>query len=91
MAIKIEEAAKRIQSRLGKEILTEQESADRRYAMKAINAMVNYGRSKLAGYPFDARIEHDGQVWKISITVEYVPQEPPIQIVPNKEMDEALI
>jgi len=30
--------------------------------IEAINAMVNYGRSKLAGYPFDARIEHNGEV-----------------------------
>lgn len=72
-------------------VIDAKEFSDRRYAVKAINAMINYGRSKLAGYPFDARIEHDGKVWKISITVTYVPQEPPIQIVPNKEIDGALI
>ncbi len=72
-------------------VMDAKEFADRRYAMKAINAMINYGRSKLAGYPFDARIEHDGKVWRISITVEYVPQEPPIQIIPSKEIDGALI
>lgn len=72
-------------------VMDAKEFADRRYAMKAINAMVNYGRSKLSGYPFHAQIEHDGKIWKISITVEYVRQEPPIQIIPNKEIDGALI
>ena len=66
------------------------EFADRRYAAKAINTMVNYGRAKLAGYPFDARIEYYSNVWRISITVEYVPQPPPIKIIPNNEIDGAL-
>jgi len=76
---------------VARRVMDAKEFADRRYAVKAINAMVNYGRAKLAGYPFEARIEHDGKVWRISITVEYVPQEPPIQIIPNKEIDGALI
>jgi len=71
-------------------VMDAKEYADRKYAVRAINAMVNYGRSKLAGYPFDAQIEYQSNVWKISITVEYVPQPPPIKIIPNNEMDGAL-
>ena len=71
-------------------VMNAKEFADRRYAAKAINAMVNYGRAKLAGYPFDAEIHYQSNVWKISITVEYVPQPPPIRIIPNNEIDGAL-
>jgi hypothetical protein len=65
--------------------MSAKEFADRRYADKAINAMINYGKSKLAGYPFDAWVERCGDVWRIVITVEYVPQPPPLKIIPNKE------
>jgi len=63
--------------------ISAKESNERRYIQKVVNATIHYAQSKLGGYPFDAQCEHCGNVWKVVLTIEYVPQPPPPKIIPK--------
>jgi hypothetical protein len=64
---------------------------ERRYIEKVLKATANYARSKLAGYPLDESVEgyppHCPTVWRVVLTVQYVPQPPPLRIIPTTEVD----
>jgi hypothetical protein len=64
-----------------------EEFREKRYILKVIKACVHYAQSKLGGYPNDWQIQgyppQNPTVWRITGTVEYVPQGPPPVIVPT--------
>jgi hypothetical protein len=71
--------------------MTAKEFAERRYVTRTIFAVINYARSKLAGYPTDFQVEgfpaDRPTVWKVVLTVEYKPQGPPLEITPSLDVD----
>lgn len=60
---------------------------ERRYITKVINATIHYAQSKLAGFPFDAQSERSGNVYRVVLTVQWVPQAPAPKIIPSTEID----
>lgn len=63
--------------------ISAKEFAERRYIAKAVNAGVNYMRSKLSGFPFDAQVARYGDITRIVITVQWIPQPVAPEIVPS--------
>ena len=67
--------------------LSAKEYAERRYIHKTINAGVHYMQSKLGGFGFDAQTEQYGDVWRVTITVQWKPLPPVPVIVPSTDVD----
>jgi len=60
---------------------------ERRYMAKVINATIHYAQSKLAGFPLDAQTERRGDVYRVVLTVQLVPQAPAPKTIPSTDVD----
>jgi hypothetical protein len=62
--------------------ITAKELVMRRRLVRLINGVVRYAQAKIAPYRFDAQVEQHGNVYRITMTVEYrdLPPEPEVII-----------
>jgi hypothetical protein len=62
--------------------ITARELVARRRLIRLINGVVRYAQAKIAPYGFDAQVEQYGNVYRITMTVEYrdLPPEPEVII-----------
>ena len=70
-------------------IIDLQEIAERRYILKALKGGTNWLRSKLSGFPVDIQEQSFGDVYRLTITVKWVPQGPMPQLVLNRQQKDA--
>jgi len=63
------------------------EFAERRYINKTLNATINYAKSKLGGFPIDVQFERHDDIWRVTITVQWVSQPLPLKIMPSTDVD----
>lgn len=60
---------------------------ERHYIEKVLSATTHYLESKLGGFPVDVQREARGDVYRIVLTVQWVPQAPPLKIIPSLDVD----
>lgn len=49
------------------------ELSERKYILKALKGGENWLRSKLAGFPIDVQEEQSGDVYRVTVTVKWIP------------------